>query len=442
MEQAFVFVDYQNQPVDFSLLLEKLKEQYRVMGMIAYGHWEGKSSVVLSAARNGVDLIELPEDGFGNNKKNDIRMIVDAVEMIFTHPHISTFVLVTGDLDFCPLVLKLRERGKRVATISRSTNTSPYLRQLSDQFIAYDYLVKEFDRYEPAGSKTLSMLVQEIKTLLEQRDQPMTSEMVLRILRSLRVDAGQYGCTSLPLLAEKVITHSKDVTYLDNYRTFAMRTLAEFGRMGATVNELWTHCDERQKWTPNSKTSFSSLVGRMVQENHIQKYPESDRFFIPAPYRWKILLRENQPYPEHLEKIIDLLFPILENGTKTLKEAMESVAFSAGISQKELRSIAHLLKFCGCLVGPDQSDYVSFSTPVHLRCAKSGLLHELLKASIKRLMKRTSLNQEELESMLRFVGGERYDQANAAFQALIQSEEVLLEQGEYTYCPIQNDKRE
>jgi hypothetical protein len=86
-------------------------------------------------------MIDMPASKLAGKNSADIKMVVDAMELSFTKPHIDTFALVTGDSDFSPLVSKLRENGKHTIGIGVKNSTSRLLIDNCDEFVLYDDLV-------------------------------------------------------------------------------------------------------------------------------------------------------------------------------------------------------------------------------------------------------------------------------------------------------------
>ena len=83
MKNSYIFIDFQNQSVDLKLIIDTLSKNRRIIGIKAYGHWYKHPILSLNYAKNGAELIEIPEDTFSSNKKNDIKLIVDAIETLF-----------------------------------------------------------------------------------------------------------------------------------------------------------------------------------------------------------------------------------------------------------------------------------------------------------------------------------------------------------------------
>src|SRR5206468_3996793 len=97
------------------------------------------------------ELIEIPHVRQSGKNSADIRMVVDALDLCYTKSHVDTFVIISGDSDFSPLVSKLRENAKRVIGVGVKNSTSDLLIANCDEFIFYDDLVRE--KKKPAAKK-------------------------------------------------------------------------------------------------------------------------------------------------------------------------------------------------------------------------------------------------------------------------------------------------
>jgi hypothetical protein len=99
------------------------------------------------------ELIEIPHVRQSGKNSADIRMVVDALDLCYTKAHVDTFVIVSGDSDFSPLVSKLRENDKTVIGIGVKKSTSDLLIACCDEFIYYDDLVREQKARRPAARR-------------------------------------------------------------------------------------------------------------------------------------------------------------------------------------------------------------------------------------------------------------------------------------------------
>jgi hypothetical protein len=99
------------------------------------------------------EMIEIPHRGQSGKNSADIRMVVDALDLCYTKAHVDTFVIISGDSDFSPLVSKLRENNKYVIGIGVKDSTSDLLSANCDEFIFYDDLVREQEAKKKQAAK-------------------------------------------------------------------------------------------------------------------------------------------------------------------------------------------------------------------------------------------------------------------------------------------------
>jgi hypothetical protein len=99
------------------------------------------------------ELIEIPHVRQSGKNSADIRMVVDALDLCYTKGHVNTFVIISGDSDFSPLVSKLRENAKRVIGVGVKQSTSDLLIANCDEFIYYDDLVREREARRGGGRR-------------------------------------------------------------------------------------------------------------------------------------------------------------------------------------------------------------------------------------------------------------------------------------------------
>src|SRR6187551_1070070 len=114
----------------------------------AYADWRRYPQYIVPLSESSIDLIFAP--AFGSSKKNatDIRLAIDAIELVFTRPEIGTFILLSGDSDFSTMVIKLKEYGKYVIGVGIRESASDLLIQNCDEYYSYNDLAgltKEVD---------------------------------------------------------------------------------------------------------------------------------------------------------------------------------------------------------------------------------------------------------------------------------------------------------
>ncbi len=128
---------------DIKKVLERLLLKGSIVVKKAYCDWERYKSFKAPMHEASFELIEIPHVRQSGKNSADIRMVVDALDLCYMKSHVDTFVLITGDSDFSPLVSKLRENNKTVIGVGVKKSTSDLLIANCDEFIYYDDLVRE-----------------------------------------------------------------------------------------------------------------------------------------------------------------------------------------------------------------------------------------------------------------------------------------------------------
>jgi uncharacterized protein (TIGR00288 family) len=148
-----VFCDFENVALgvrdakyakfDIGKVLEKLLLKGSIVVKKAYCDWDRYKEVKAPMHEASFELIEIPHVRMSGKNSADIRMVVDALDLCYTKAHVDTFVIVSGDSDFSPLVSKLRENNKLVIGVGVKSSTSDLLIANCDEFIYYDDLVRK-----------------------------------------------------------------------------------------------------------------------------------------------------------------------------------------------------------------------------------------------------------------------------------------------------------
>lgn len=128
---------------DIKLVLERLLLKGNIVVKKAYCDWDRYKSFKASMHEAGFELIEIPHVRQSGKNSADIRLVVDALDLCYTKAHVDTFVIISGDSDFSPLVSKLRENAKQVIGVGVKQSTSDLLVANCDEFIFYDDLVRQ-----------------------------------------------------------------------------------------------------------------------------------------------------------------------------------------------------------------------------------------------------------------------------------------------------------
>ena len=148
-----IFCDFENvalgvrdariEKFNINLVLERLLVKGSVVVKKAYCDWERYKEFKAVMHDAAFELIEIPHTRQSGKNSADIRMVVDALDLCYTKEHIDSFVIISGDSDFSPLVSKLRENNKTVIGVGVKSSTSDLLMSNCDEFIFYDDLARE-----------------------------------------------------------------------------------------------------------------------------------------------------------------------------------------------------------------------------------------------------------------------------------------------------------
>jgi len=151
-----VFCDFENvalgvrdanyEKFDIKPVLERLLLKGSIVVKKAYCDWDRYKGFKATMHESNFELIEIPHVRQSGKNSADIRLVVDALDLCYTKSHVNTFVIISGDSDFSPLVSKLRENAKQVIGVGVKQSTSDLLVANCDEFIFYDDLVREVRR--------------------------------------------------------------------------------------------------------------------------------------------------------------------------------------------------------------------------------------------------------------------------------------------------------
>lgn len=196
-----LFIDFENLAIgvrqsgytkfDIELLLKRLTGRGRLLFRRAYCDWGSYESYKTGFHEAGIELFEIPQRSSGKNSA-DIRMVVDALDLCTTRKHIDTFVIASGDSDFSPLVVKLREYNKTVVGIGVKNSTSDLLVDVCDEFIFYEDLIREVRPSSHLQSlpkkkrEVFELLEQAVAALQRQGKEILWSSMVKQTMQRLK----------------------------------------------------------------------------------------------------------------------------------------------------------------------------------------------------------------------------------------------------------------
>ncbi|MDQ6986970.1 MAG: NYN domain-containing protein [Mariprofundaceae bacterium] len=139
---------------DINKVLERLLLKGNIVVKKAYCDWARYKDFKAPMHEAAFELIEIPHVRQSGKNSADIRMVVDALDLCYTKAHVDTFVIISGDSDFSPLVSKLRENNKMVIGIGVKQSTADLLTANCDEFIYYDDLVRDSEKQRKTRRKT------------------------------------------------------------------------------------------------------------------------------------------------------------------------------------------------------------------------------------------------------------------------------------------------
>jgi uncharacterized protein (TIGR00288 family) len=220
-----VFVDlenlvmgFQNQrkaKFDIVKVLERLVEKGKLIVKKAYADWSRYPAYTAPFHEAAIELIEIPKRSQTGKNSADIRLVVDAMDLAWSKVHVDTFVIVSGDSDFSPLVSKLKENGKHVIGLGMKGSTSELLRDNCDEFIYYEDIERqEQDDQEmvinlDAGlperkREVFSLLIDACNALRRENHEVLYASMIKDTMKRKKpsFDESYYGYRSFTHLLE------------------------------------------------------------------------------------------------------------------------------------------------------------------------------------------------------------------------------------------------
>src|ERR1044071_8575722 len=191
-----VFCDFENVALgvreskydkfDMEKVLERLLAKGSIVVKKAYCDWERYKEFKATMHAAAFELIEIPHLRQSGKNSADIRMVVDALDLCYTKQHVDTFVIVSGDSDFSPLVSKLRENAKTVIGVGVKNSSSDLLISNCDEFIYYDDLVRADEQKRRAAKKRRESAA----GAGEDKDKKEALDLMLGTLEALRAERG------------------------------------------------------------------------------------------------------------------------------------------------------------------------------------------------------------------------------------------------------------
>jgi uncharacterized protein (TIGR00288 family) len=224
-----VFIDLENLAMGFQnqrkirfevqKVLERLVEKGKLIVKKAYADWSRYPSYTAPFHEAAIELIEIPKRSQTGKNSADIRLVVDAMDLAWSKVHVDTFVIVSGDSDFSPLVSKLKENGKHVIGLGMKGSTSDLLRDNCDEFIYYEdlerqeqneqQLATDLNSYLPPNlperqRELYSLLIEACNALRRENHEVLYASMIKDTMKRKKpsFDESYYGYRSFTHLLE------------------------------------------------------------------------------------------------------------------------------------------------------------------------------------------------------------------------------------------------
>jgi uncharacterized protein (TIGR00288 family) len=216
-----LFIDFDNialglksvpaKKFEIGLVLERLLEKGKIIIKKAYADWSHYPQYKNELHSAGIEMIEIPKRHISGKNSADIRLAVDAMDLCWAKEHLDTFVIVSGDSDFSPLVSKLRENGKAVIGLGMRDSSSELLIRNCDEFIFYEELGREsresehdLDALPQKKAQVFRLLVSTVQALFRENKDTLHSSLVKDTMKRKEpsFSEGGYGYRSFSELLE------------------------------------------------------------------------------------------------------------------------------------------------------------------------------------------------------------------------------------------------
>ncbi len=218
-----LFIDYENialgvrdakyESFEIKLILERLLEKGKVVAKKAYSDWHKYQKDKRAFHECAIELIDIPQRRYSGKNSADIKMVVDAMDLCFSRPHLDTFVIASGDSDFSPLVSKLREYNRHVIGVGVKNSSSELLVANCDEFIYYEDLVRVTTKRSTAPrirnvpkekAEAFKIMLSAIDALLREDKEVLWGSMIKQTMKRKQPSFNEsyYGYNSFSELLE------------------------------------------------------------------------------------------------------------------------------------------------------------------------------------------------------------------------------------------------
>jgi hypothetical protein len=488
--QVAVFFDYDNQKVDPRIIFDYSDNFGWVVKKRAYGDWVRDALYRPEMSSYSVELIDRPRFNLSDKQGNDITITVDAMEVVFTRPNINVFVFVTGDADFIPLVLKLKEYGKFVVIIASKNNTSLLLAKVCDRFIFYEHLVKSeepppldhrdyymllarkaygviknrgikptmdnmmatikhFDpsfKFEKSDFKNAESLIRAIETTWSQTEIGVrpSAEGEFANGDEHKPQDGDYDAIKGDGHGESINigVNFKQANFINFFiQLFEKHELADKAARLDRVKRLFDKSYPSIKFEKYDIKDFRHAIDLACESGKF--FLAGNMFSYSKRYQIERGLKRMGIYinPSMKQSIVKNFIDVYSSFGDTNKRTLNFLAREVyhrnknTFSKSSISNIFTALKFTGVFEGMDASSYITYSQPMRINCPISEIREKLDILYLKRIIKITNVRTEDLPLVSEYIFGanNRVEQITKMLDALIAMKEIVRENDEYIY---------
>jgi uncharacterized protein (TIGR00288 family) len=195
---------------DIHLVLERLLEKGKIIVKRAYADWERYSEFKIAFHEAAIELIDIPQRRYTGKNSADIKMVVDAMDLCYAKEHLDTFVVLSGDSDFSPLVSKLKENNKYVIGIGVKGSSSNLLIDNCDEFLYYEDVWRDREKGpELTGltkkkAEVFSLLIDSVLALQRENKDVLFGSLIKQTMQRKKpsFNEGYYGYSTFTELLQ------------------------------------------------------------------------------------------------------------------------------------------------------------------------------------------------------------------------------------------------
>ncbi len=473
-----VFVDYDNQQLDVFALIELLREKGRVVIRRAYADWVSRQSYRKVVVQAGFELIDCPKITATHKNAADIRLAVDCLSISYENDDIETYVFVTGDVDFVPLINKLRTQGRETVVVSSDSSAAELLQQACDEYIPAHRL----DEIETISAGQLSF-EESLALLKKAYEQLKLKGYDNRDISDVRSLLKQYMLQLNPSFDEKDYEDCTSFTqYIDKARMFIdltdvfekkpdvqIETAESRDAQGIQFPEtllIKVYNEVLRRWgRPVTLQKYEKMLFGIhpdISLNHygvknikhlltqfkemeLLKFSGTD-IEIEPDVRFKLTLKQLKLFhkPETRKIVLSKIIALAKNWDVEKKDLTISELrkftmdeSDAAISRADFNAIINLLKIGEAFLSPDNAPVYSLNIPMHLCSYELNQLEEIvLSMSIYKLVNASNIEDidDELGALAGLLLGRKEAKKISEIKGLflkLENEKLIIRKNKY-----------